>query len=119
VGKVKDFTTLFDLRDDDWNVDVETVIRDFFTNKSAEVLSIYFAGITLAAYLGFPALPVKDMTYFLKDPACAITPENFHEVITFGTVNDNIEGTMLNVLQNVYATIFFSETSWPDSILCL
>jgi hypothetical protein len=59
------------------------------------------------------------MTYFLKDSSDIITSENFYEVITFGTINDNIEGTMLNVLEHVYAPIFFSETSWPDSILCL
>jgi dynein heavy chain len=119
MEKVKGFTTLFDLRDDDWNLDVEIVIKDFFLNKSAGVLSIYFADVTLTASLGFPTVPVKDMTYFLKDPADVITPENFYEVITFGTTNDNIEGTMLNVLECVYAPIFFSEISWPNSILYL
>jgi dynein heavy chain len=117
VKKVKGFTTLFDLHDDDWNLDVEIVVKAFFLNKSAEVLSIYFADVTLTASLGFPTVPVKDMTYFLKDSADVITPENFYEVITFGTTNDNIEGTMLSVLEHVYAPVFFNETSWPDSIL--
>jgi dynein heavy chain len=119
VEKVKGFTTLFDLRDDDWNLDVEIIIRDFFLDKSAEVLGIYFADVTLTAFLGFPTVPIKDMTYFFKDSPDIITPENFHEVVTFGTTSDNIEGTMLNVLEHVYAPIFFNETSWPDSILCL
>lgn len=118
VEKVKGFTTLYDLREDDWNEDVKKVIIEYFLNKSAAVLSIYFDDSTLAAALGFPAVPVKDMTYFLKDDSTdIITPENFCEVVTFGTTNDSIEGTMLSVLQNVYAPHFFNETSWPASIL--
>jgi hypothetical protein len=117
VEKVKSFTTLFDLRDDDWSPDVQNVIKDYFLNKSAEVLSIYFDGITLKAELGFPTVPVKDMTYFLKDATDNVSPENFNEVITFGTTNDSIEGTMLSVVEHVYAPIFFIETSWPESIL--
>lgn len=117
MEKVKSFTTLFDLRDDDWTPDVQNVIRDYFLNKSAEVLSIYFDGITLKAALGFPTIPVQDMTFFLKDATDTVSPENFNEVITFGTTNDSIEGTMLSVVERVYAAILFNETSWPESIL--
>jgi dynein heavy chain len=117
VEKVKGFTTLFDLREDDWKLEVENVVKDYFLNKSAKVLSIYFEDVTLAASLDFPTVPVKDMTYFLKDSTEIITPENFCEAITFGTTGDNIEGTILTVLEYVYAPTFFSETSWPDNIL--
>jgi len=86
-------------------------------NKSAEVLSIYFDGITLKAVLGFPTVPVQDITYFLKDATDAVNPENFNEVVTFGTTNDSIEGTMLSVVEHVYAPILFNEKSWPESIL--
>jgi dynein heavy chain len=117
VEKVKSFTTVFDLRDDDWTSDVQNVIKDYFLNRSAEVLSIYFDDITLKAALGFPTVPVKDMTYFLKDCTDTVSPENFNEIITFGTTNDSIEGTMLSVVEHVYAPVFFNETSWPESIL--
>jgi len=117
VEKVKSFTTLFDLHDDDWTPDVQNVIKDYFLNKSAEVLSIYFDGITLKAALGFPSVPVQDMTYFLKDAIDTVSPESFNEVITFGTTNDSIEGTMLSVVEHVYAPILSNEKSWPESIL--
>jgi dynein heavy chain len=118
VEKVKSFTTLFDLHDGDWTSDIQNIIKDYFLNMSAEVLSIYFDNITLKASLGFPTVPVNDMTYFLKDPTDTVSPENFTEVITFGTTNDCIEGAMLSVVEHVYAPIFFSETSWPGNILC-
>ncbi|XP_069686166.1 uncharacterized protein [Periplaneta americana] len=116
VDKVKRFTTLFDLREDDWTLEVEDVIKEYFMTKNAEVLSIYFDNLTLMASLGFPAVPIKDMTYFLKEPTDVITPDNFYEVITFGTTNDNVESTMLNILQHVYAPVFFNETTWPDNV---
>lgn len=36
----------------------------------------------------------------------------------FGTVDTTVEGSLLAVLENVYAPVFFNATTWPDSILC-
>lgn len=57
------------------------------------------------------------MTYFLKDAIDTVSPESFNEVITFGTTNDSIEGTMLSAVEHVYAPILSNEKSWPESIL--
>nr|CAD7392463.1 unnamed protein product [Timema cristinae] len=118
VTKVKKFTTLFDLQEIDWNEDVYKVIRDFFINPTECILTIFFDEDKLSAKLGFPSKPAHDMTYFMKEPTDSITPTNFYKVINFGTIGPHVEGSILNVMENVYAPMFFNTTSWPDSILC-
>nr|CAD7438230.1 unnamed protein product [Timema bartmani] len=118
VTKVKKFTTLFDLQEIDWNEDVYKVIRDFFINPTECILTIFFDEDKLSAKLGFPSKPAHDMTYFMKEPTDSITPTNFYKVINFGTIGPHVEGSILNVMENVYAPMFFNSTSWPDSILC-
>nr|CAD7395750.1 unnamed protein product [Timema poppensis] len=118
VTKVKKFTTLFDLQEIDWNEDVYKVIRDFFINPTECILTIFFDEDKLSAKLGFPSKPAHDMSYFMKEPTDSITPTNFYKVINFGTIGPHVEGSILNVMENVYAPMFFNSTSWPDSILC-
>lgn len=119
MREVKHYATLIDVHEDDWNADVENVIKDYFLSKSAWILSIYFDDVTLAASLGSPTVPVKYLMYFVKDPTDFITPENFYEVVTFGTAPDSIAGAMLDVLQHVFAPRYFMNTSWPSGILYL
>ena len=117
MQRVKDFTTLFDLRDEDWTPETEESIKSYFLTKTAIVLSIFYDNIVLTATFGFPTKPVKDLTYFLKDSTEVTTAENFSDTMMFGTTNESIEGSILSVLENIYAPIFFSEKTWPDSIL--
>ncbi|PSN33633.1 hypothetical protein C0J52_14259 [Blattella germanica] len=118
VRRVKDFTTLFDLREEDWTADVEAVIKSYFTDKKEErILCVYFENLTLSAAFEFPSTAVTDLTYFIKDTPDHITAETFGDMVSFGTTNDSVEGTILTVLEYVYAPLFFAETSWPDSIL--
>lgn len=53
----------------------------------------------------------------LQEADDIINVENFHETVMFGTVDTTVEGSLLSVLENVYAPIFFNATTWPDSIL--
>ncbi|KAJ9574122.1 hypothetical protein L9F63_008536 [Diploptera punctata] len=117
VQRVKDFTMLFDLRDEDWTPETVETIKLYFSTKTDTVLSVFFDNVTLKATFGFPSQPVKDLTYFLKDSTDRITAENFSDTMMFGTTNESIEGSILSVLENIYAPIFFDETTWPDSIL--
>ena len=117
MERVKACTTLFDLRDEDWNPETENVVKSYFITKTVNLLSIFFENITLKAIFGFPAFPVKDLTYFLKNSTEHITAENFSDSILFGTMNESVDGSILSVLENIYASSFFSETTGTDSIL--
>lgn len=117
VGYVKKITTLYELKPTSWNEECEEIIKEFFMDTSQPALSVYFENTTLRCRLGFPSCPIRDLTYFIRKPFEVFEPETFHDNIMFGTVDDNIEGSLLKVIENVYAPIFFNITSLPESIL--
>lgn len=47
----------------------------------------------------------------------AFTVQNFHDEIIFGTINGSIEGSLLHVIENVYAPALLYAQNWPDSTL--
>lgn len=53
----------------------------------------------------------------LQDADTIVTIENFYDSVMFGTLDTTVEGSLLAVLENVYAPVFFNATTWPDSIL--
>ncbi|XP_044753245.1 dynein axonemal heavy chain 2 [Coccinella septempunctata] len=117
VEFVKDFTTLYDLRPEDWTFEHDNVISEFFINGNEPLMMIYFIQNELRVTLGVPEAPFMDATYFYRsEPNQIFTVDNFHDTINFGTMDNNIEGCLLAVMQNVYAPVFFSSTHWPDSV---
>lgn len=117
ISFIKAMTTLYDLRESDWKENHDVVIREFFLNPKKMILTVYFDGNDLECLLDFPDTSYVDLTYFLRDPMEIFEVETFHDKITFGTVHDNVEGSILKVIENVYAQVFFHIKTWPDSIL--
>lgn len=113
----KEMTTLYDLRDEDWTEENERTIREFFIDITMPMLLIYFINDDLQVTDNFPDEPVIDLAYFIREPKEIFDVESFHDSVTFGSAHDNVEGTILNVMENVYAPIFVNITTWPDSIL--
>lgn len=64
-----------------------------------------------------PTCPIVDLMYFIREPNHRFEVKDFYDTIIFGTIDDNTDGSMLNIIQEVYAPMFFSLTNWPDSIL--
>lgn len=95
VSKVKKFTVLFDMHNDDWTNETEAVIKEFFESNSEELLVIYYNELKLCAAFEFPEVPVHDIMYFLKEQNQEISPEHFHEEITFGSLNNSVEGAKI------------------------
>lgn len=60
-------------------------------------MSIYFDDDVLTATIGFPTCPVYDLTYFLREPNMIFTVQDFHDDVTFGTINTNVDGSLLKV----------------------
>ncbi|XP_029157815.1 dynein heavy chain 2, axonemal-like [Nylanderia fulva] len=114
---IKDMTTLSGLTDGDWTWKCDRDIREFFHDPSIPVLCVYHVNGDLTTEFSFPTVPVHELTYFVRQPNEILYPENFRERILFGSLNDKVEDHTLNVIQNVFAPIFFTIETWPDSIL--
>ncbi|XP_028047950.1 dynein heavy chain 2, axonemal-like [Monomorium pharaonis] len=115
---VKDMTTLSSLTNDDWTWKCDMDIREFFHEPSIPVLCIYHVNGSLTTEFSFPTVPVRELTYFVRQPNEILRSENFRERILFGSMNDMVESHILGVIQNVFAPIFLTIETWPDSILC-
>ncbi|XP_076240944.1 dynein axonemal heavy chain 2 [Calliopsis andreniformis] len=114
---VKNMTTLSGLTEDHWTFDSELNIRQFILHPSSTVLSIYFLRQRLTVSLGFPIIPIKELTYFIREPQEVLRGDTFQDRILFGTVNDKTESYILRMVQNVLMPLFRKVESWPDSIL--
>lgn len=127
---MKSFTTLFDLRLEDFTDEVVKVIETFFLDGTESVLTVYYDENKLCAQLGFPDVEIDDLMYFVKQEEYTIgpigmqitshkviTPENFYETVTFGTVDNLADASMLSIINTVFAPIFYNINVWPDSIL--
>lgn len=114
---MKKITTLYDLRETDWTDENYAVIREFFIDPKHPVLTVYFEEDTLRCLLDFPETPIVDLTYFYREPNEIFRVDTFHDRISFGTVDDSVEGSILKILESIYSPIFFNITTWPDSIL--
>lgn len=117
VGFIKKMTTLYGLWEDDWNEECFTVIREFMMEPMHPIITIFFEDDKLTALLGIPTITVYDLTYFLREPDMIFTVDGFHDEVTFGTFVESVEGSLLKMLELVYAPVFFSVTNWPESIL--
>lgn len=116
---VKDMTTLRGLTDSDWTWKCDMDIREFFHDPSIPVLCVYHVDGDLTTEFSFPMVPVHELTYFVRQPNEILYPGNFRERILFGSLNDKVESHILDVIQNIFAPIFFTIETWPDSILSL
>ncbi|KAG5343722.1 DYH2 protein, partial [Acromyrmex charruanus] len=117
VQCVKDMTTLRGLTDDDWTWKCDMDIREFFQELSIPTLCIYHVNGSLTTEFSFPTVPVRELTYFVRQPNEIFYPENFRERILFGSMNCKVENYILDIIQNMFAPIFFAIETWPDSIL--
>lgn len=117
ISFFKSITTLYDLRETDWNESNEGAIRNYVLTPSETVLVLYFDEDDLKADFLFPKVPFVDLFYFIRKPGYVFQVETFHENAAFGNVHENVEWSILNVVENVFAPIALSVADWPDSIL--
>ncbi|KAI5642765.1 dynein-1-beta heavy chain, flagellar inner arm I1 complex [Phthorimaea operculella] len=116
VGYIMKMTTLFDLREEDWNDKAKQAIEDWILEPRDLILSIYFRGSRLTATPDIPISPVYDLSYFIRTPDFVFKAETFHDDIIFGTFVDSIESNMIQMLEYIYAPYFFAIDTWPDSV---
>lgn len=118
VSLVKARTILKGLTSDMWNDEHDALITMFVTDPSEQLLLIYIDeqnGLTVCSVL--PPHKVEEVMYFARHEKAEVTPENFPQVVQFGTIHGSYVDSLLRTMHNLYAPTFFENTSWPDSIL--
>ncbi|XP_055685590.1 dynein axonemal heavy chain 2 [Lutzomyia longipalpis] len=115
VEFVQNMTTLFDLHESDWTEDCVEMIRKWFLDVTEVALLIFYDGNALSVSLGFPAASALDFTYFLRPPGHIFTVDGFHDDVQFGTMQE-VDGSMLALLEIVFAPIFFEYSPWSESV---
>ena len=115
---VKSRTRLSRVTPEMWTPEHDSQINHFVVNPSEQLLLVYVDernGLMLCHSL--PPFKVEEVAYFAREGNAEVTPENFPEVVQFGTVRGSYVGTLLRSMHDVYAPTFFENSTWPDSIL--
>ncbi|CAG9819075.1 unnamed protein product [Phaedon cochleariae] len=117
LSYIKDMTTLYNLKTDDWTEQGETMIRQWFMDPALPILCIYYDCDELVCDIDVPSTPIQvDLMYFLREPNIEFEVGKFHDQIIFGTIDDNIEGSILQIIRDIYAPLLLSLENWPDSV---
>uniref|UniRef100_A0A336KJP9 CSON010941 protein n=1 Tax=Culicoides sonorensis TaxID=179676 RepID=A0A336KJP9_CULSO len=116
VNYIKNMVTLFNLHPDDFTTNVINQIKNWLIEVTELMLLVFYDGTTLHAAHAFPLSPVSDICYFMRVPNFIFTVDNFHDEIMFGTVTGDVEGSILHVMEAVYAPAFSETTEWIENI---
>jgi len=116
VEYVKKMTILYSLDQRDWNVKVVNIIRMWVLKSTELVLTIFYDCNVLTGCLGFPVAPVLDVCYFIRLSNQALSINSFHDLINFGTIQDDIDGCLLRTIEFIYAPIFRNFSEWGDNV---
>lgn len=107
VQAIQLMTVLYAIDQNDWNSTCTDVIKQWLLNVNELMLTIYYDDDILTASLSLPDNPVYDLTYFLRLPNHIFTVDEFHDDVIFGTIHEDIDGTLLAILEKIYTPIFF------------
>lgn len=118
INYVKGHVSIFGLDDaNDWNENAEKNIKDWLMHVDDPMLFIYFDKVTLFATCNFPLVPVIDLTYFMREKINQIfSVENFHDEVIFATIHEDIEGSLLNDMECLYAPMLFNTLDWSENV---
>ena len=117
VPLIKERVTLSRLNQEMWTPEHDDIIANFVKDTSLRLLVAYVDKLLgLQVSTSTPPHPVEEMTYIIRRENAEVTPETL-EKLQIGTVRHNHVESLLRVMSNVYAPLFFGNRTWPDSIL--
>ena len=115
---LKKCTVLSGLKEDKWTEDHRREILLFLQDPTIPMLLLYVDQTTdeLCIVNGVPPIQTVQASYFVRVKEVAVTASNFHSALQMGTVQGSHVGTLLRVMNGLYAPNFFENKTWPDSI---
>ena len=118
VGYIKQLVVLFDYDEADFNDDVVNVTKTWLQEINEPILFVFYDGDNLSASLDFPLCPINDLTYFMREPEQIFNYlDKFHDDIIFGTLHGDIEGSLLDILENVYGPLLLCNQELSENII--
>lgn len=116
VTVLKRMVFLNGIKESDWNDQCHEVIQNWFLDTNHLLLIVYFSPkLILTASLTYPTEPVLEIVYFLREPNHIFSIDNFHDDVTFGQIDGDVDGTLLLLMDKLYTPIFFHKTDWSDT----
>lgn len=116
VNVLKRMVFLKGIKESDWNDQCDDVIQTWFLDTIHLTLFVYFSPqLRLTTSLVYPSEPVLEIVYFLREPNHIFSIDNFHDDVTFGQINGDVDGTMLLLMEKLYGPIFFHKSDWSDT----
>ncbi|KAK7102408.1 hypothetical protein V1264_020630 [Littorina saxatilis] len=103
---------------EDWTETHEETLNTFIQDPSIRLM-IAFKHARRGFRLEYraPSFQVDQMSYFMKNSGVTdLKPESFLKSVQYGTLRGAYIESLLRNMLNVYAPVFFENTSWPDSI---
>lgn len=80
-------------------------------------LFVYFDNGYLCASSGVPTGPVSQLTYFIREEVMHVfTVDGFHDEVTFGTIHENVDETILMLLNCIYIPRILKDNRWTEHI---
>lgn len=108
--------TLFNLKQEDFSLNVITQIQMWLVEVTEMMLLVYYDGTILHASFAYPLCPVSDLCYFIRPINFIFTVDNFHDEVTFGSLTGDIEGSILHILEIFYAPALAETQDWGEQI---
>lgn len=113
---IKERITLSQLNPEMWTAEHDDTIVRFIKDTDLRLLVAYVDKLLgLQVSTSIPPHPVEEMTYMIRRENAEVTPDNI-ENLQVGTIRLNHVESLLRVMTNVYAPLFFGNKTWPDSI---
>lgn len=116
VNYLKKMVFIGEIKDADWNDQCHEAIKTWFLDTSHLMLFVGFSPTQrLSVSFTYPTERVVEVVYFLREPNLIFTLDNFHDDVTFGQINDDVDGTLLLLMEKLYTPIFLHKTDWSDT----
>lgn len=113
---IKKMVYLNGIKPDDWTEQCDDVMRTWFRDTSYPMLIVYFSPKhQLTVSLAYPTEPILEIVYFLREPNHIFAIDHFHDDATFGRIDDDVDGTLLLLMENLYMPVIFQKTDWSET----
>lgn len=106
----------FELNEHDVTSTFNDVVKDWLLDVNEQILYVFYDGVLLSAAYRVPTTPVSGMHYFIREQGRIFTVENFHDEVQFGNMHENVEETLLVMLNHVYAPMILKDHRFDESV---
>lgn len=114
---VQQIVTCYDLTEEDISEQFLENVTKWLMDVLETTLFVYFDHGFLCASAGCPITPVTQITYFIREePGHVFSVDGFHDEITFGTFHENVEETILALMNSIYAPLILHDQRWDDNV---